>query len=84
MRKVYKIFGSNQECQKAYFKGQLQLTKPVSAVSVMDKPVLNASPFKDESRTVVKLEREEETNNRFYKKGVFDRKPILWSQQSPE
>ena len=69
--------------KKHTFKGQLQLIQPVTAVPVMDKPVINAVPFKDKSRTVVKLERGEETNPIFSKKEVFYRKPLLWSQKTP-
>ena len=49
----------------------------------MDKPVLNAAPLKDESRTVVKSDREEDTKPIFNEKDRFERKPLLWSQQSP-
>ena len=65
--------------KKHTLKVQLQLNQPVSSVPVTYKPVLNAAPFKDESRTVVKSGREEATKPRFYKKEGFKRKPLLWS-----
>ena len=41
--------------KKHTFEGQLQLTQPVAEVPVTDNPGINAAPFKDDSRTVVKL-----------------------------
>ena len=47
--------------KKHTLKGQLKLTRPVAALPVTDKPVLNAAELKDGYRTVVKSEREEYT-----------------------
>ena len=54
---------------------QVRGSKNHTAVPVTDKPVLNASPFKYEYRTVVKSEPGEEKMPRFYEKDGFKRKP---------